>query len=314
MAESGAWLTSLGNLEQWWTARERKLSTLTALEVVAVDGPLDAGRLGSVGDLYGEVDPRYRSREFLEHLFARGPAGPALHAFVVADGAPVAHTAVIPTPARSGSDPLRAGKLEALFVAESHRGRRRDGTAVVRVLLDAVYDLADARGFQLIHASSSRAWQGDRVHAPRRGGSAIARRTAQAVANGGDGGRGASARDGQLGVRAVAGMGLRALGARASAPVVRAVSADDATLLETPALPSTAWAVVADGAFDWYATSPYVRGLESNDGSRALVQLPGWPREPLRVAAWDSPSGSVKSAVVLLEAAGRLARETGASS
>jgi hypothetical protein len=25
LAESGAWLTSLGNLEQWWTARERKL-------------------------------------------------------------------------------------------------------------------------------------------------------------------------------------------------------------------------------------------------------------------------------------------------
>ena len=25
LAESGAWLTSLANLEQWWTARERKL-------------------------------------------------------------------------------------------------------------------------------------------------------------------------------------------------------------------------------------------------------------------------------------------------
>ena len=287
---------------------------LTALEVVAIDGPLDAGRLGWVGDLYGEVDPRYGSREFLEHLFARGPAGPALHAFVVADGAPVAHTAVIPTPARRGSDSLRAGKLEALFVAESHRGRRRDGTAVVRVLLNAVYDLADARGCQLIHAfvvpRVGRAIGFTRLDGvappslvallrPSRTGAMGAAELVLATA--------------QLGVRAVAGMGLRALGARASAPVVRAVSADDATLLETPALPSTAWAVVADGALDWYATSPYVRVLESNDGSRALVQLPGWPREPLRVAAWDSPSGSVKSAVVLLEAAGRLARETGAS-
>ena len=156
---------------------------LTALEVVAIDGPLDAGRLGWVADLYGEVDPRYRSREFLEHLFARGPAGPALHAFVVADGVPVAHTAVIPTPARRGSDSLRAGKLEALFVAESHRGRRRDGTAVVRLLLDAVYDLADARGFQLIHAfvvpRVGRAIGFTRLDGV---GSAVARRTAEAVA------------------------------------------------------------------------------------------------------------------------------------
>ena len=66
---------------------------MTALEVVAIDGLLDAGRLGWVADLYGEVDPRYRRREFLEHLFAHGPVGPALHAFVVADGAPVADSA-----------------------------------------------------------------------------------------------------------------------------------------------------------------------------------------------------------------------------
>ena len=288
---------------------------LTVLDVVAIDGPLDAERLGWVADLYGAVDPRYRRREFLEHLFARGPGGPALHAFVVADATPVAHTAVVPTPARRGSDPLRAGKLEALFVAESHRGRRSDDTATVRLLLDAVYDLADRRGYQLIHAlvvpRVGRTIGFTRLDdvappslvallKPSRTGAAAAVERALGTA--------------QVGARTVAGLGLRAFGARASAPLVRPVAAGDSALFETPALPSRAWAVVADGAVDWYATSPYVRVLEPGDGSRALVQLPGWPREPLRVAAWDSPSLGLKSAVVLLDAAGRLARETGATS
>ena len=84
-------------------------------------------------------------------------------------------------------------------------------------------------------------------------------------------------------------------------------------MLTTPVLPDGRWAVVAEGAWDWYASSPYVRILESGDGSRALVQLPGWPREPFRVAAWDSPSPGLRPAVVLLDAAARLAREHGAA-
>jgi hypothetical protein len=287
---------------------------LTVLDVEAIDGPLDAERLGWVADLYGAVDPRYRRREFLDHLFAHGPAGPALHAFAVADGEPVAHAAVIPTPARHGSESLRAGKLEALYVAESHRGRRSDGVAVVRLVLDALYDLADARRYQLIHAfvvprvgKTIGFTRLDEVAPPSlvalmrssRTGAAAAAERALTTA--------------QLGAHAITGFGLRALGVRASAPLVRPVAADDATLLGTPVLSRTAWAVVADGALDWYATSPYVRVLEPGDGSRALVQLPGWPREPLRVAAWDSPSPGLRSAVVLLDAAARLARETGAA-
>lgn len=287
---------------------------LTVLDVVAIDGPLDADRLGWVADLYGAADPRYRRREFLDHLFARGPAGPALHAFAVADGTPVAHAAVVPTPARRGTETLRAGKLEALYVAESHRGRRGDAVPVVRLVLDALYELADARGFQVLHAfvvpRVGRTIGFTRLDEvappslvallrPSRTGPAAAAERALATA--------------QLGARAIAGVGLRALGARASAPLARAVATDDAILLETPPLPSRAWAVVADGALNWYATSPYVRVLEPGDGSRALVQLPGSPREPLRVAAWHSPSHGVKSAFVLLDAAARLARESGAA-
>ena len=287
---------------------------MTVPDVVAVDGPLDPNRLEWVADLYGAVDPRYRRREFLDHLFARGPAGPALHAFAVADGVPVAHAAVVPTPARLGSDSLRAGKLEALFVAESHRGRRRDGTAVVRLVLDALYDLADVRGYRVIHAfvvpRVGRVIGFTRLDDVAPPSLVALLRPSQT------GAAGAAARvlmTAQLGARAIAGVGLRAFGARASAPIVRAAAADDTTLFETPALASATWAVVADGALDWYATSPYVRVLEPGDGARALVQLPGWSQEPLRIAAWDSPSPGLKSAVVLLDAAARLARETGAS-
>lgn len=283
-------------------------------DVVALDGPLDPDRLGWVADLYGAVDPRYRSREFLEHLFARGPTGPALHAFAVAEGVPVGHAAVVPTPARLGSDSIRAGKLEALFVAESHRGRRRDGTAVVQLVLNALYDLADARGYQVIHAFV--APRVGRVIGFTRLDEVAPPSLVALLRPSRTGAAGAAARaimTAQLGTRAIAGVGLRALGARASAPIVRAVVADDAVLFETPALPSTAWAVVAGDALDWYARSPYVRILEPGDGSRALVQLPGWSQEPLRIAAWDSPATGMKSAVVLLDSAARLARETGAS-
>ena len=65
---------------------------------------------------------------------------------------PVGHSAVIPTPARRGNAALRAGKLEALVVAESHRGSRGGDVPVVRLVLDGLYALANARGFEVLHA------------------------------------------------------------------------------------------------------------------------------------------------------------------
>lgn len=280
------------------------------VEVVAVEGPLEPDRLGWVADLYGAVDPKYRQREFLDNLFARGPAGPALHAFAIDDGAPVGHAAVVPTPARRGSATLRAGKVEALVVAASHRGKRGEGPPVVRLMLDALYELADARGFELLHAyalphvgRTIRFIRLDEVAPP----SLVA-----LLKPSGTGATGAAERllaTAQGSARAVA----RLVGARAPGSIVRDVAAGDAGLLETPPLLGGAWAVVADGAVDWYASSPYVRILEPGDGSRALVQLPGSGRGALRVAAWDSPSPGIRSALVVLDAAARLARESGAA-
>jgi hypothetical protein len=280
------------------------------VEAVAIEGPLDADRLEWVSELYGTVDPKYLDRGYLDHLFVQGPGGPSLHAFALDDGVPVGHSAVVPTPARRGDAALRAGKLEALVVAGSHRGSRAGGAPVVRLVLDSLYALADARGFELLHAfvlprvgRVIRFERVDDVGSPslvallktsRSGAPAAAERALAAA---------------QHGLRAVAGAGLR----MRSAPTVRAITSEDRGMLATPALPDGSWAVVAEDAWDWYASSPYVRILELRKGSRALVQLPGWPREPLRIAAWDSPSPGFRSATELLVAAGRLAREHGAA-
>ena len=273
------------------------------VEVVAIDGPIATQQLGWVAELYGAVDPKYLDRGFLDHLFVQGPRGPALHAFALDDGLPVGHAAVVPTPAHRGAAELRAGKLEALVVAESHRGSR-GGVPVVRMVLDALYALADARGFELLHAfvlprvgRVIRFERVDDVGPP----SLVALLTTSRSGAAGATERGLAAA--QRGLRAVASLRTR------SVPRLRAVTPDDAALLATPALPDGSWAVVAEGAWDWYASSPYVRILEPGDGSRALVQLPGWPREPFRVAACESPSPGLGSALILLDAAALVAGE-----
>ena len=239
-----------------------------------------------------------------------GPGRPSLHAFALDDGVPVGHAAVVPTPARRGNATLRAGKLEALVVAESHRGSRRRrarGPPGARRPLRTRRRARVRAAPRVRHAASRPSHP---IRARRRRGLAVPRRTVEDLAV-----RAAAAAERAL---AAAQHGLRSRRGRGSPSEVRLrpcapVTADDAGLLATPVLPDGRWAVVAEGAWDWYASSPYVRVLESGDGSRALVQLPGWPREPLRVAAWDSPSPGLRSAVVLLDAAARLAREHGAA-
>ena len=267
------------------------------VDVEAVDGPLDARRLEWIADLYGPVDPKYRDTAFLEHLFVRGPAGPALHAFAHADGMPVAHAAVVPGPARRGNDALRAGKLEALVVAKPYRGRRSGDASVVERLLDDLYSHVDERGFDVLHAfvlpfvgrvirfEPLRIGPPSLVsllRTPERSRRVVA--SLQGVA------------------RTAASVVVRAR------PAVRSLTADDADLLATRITPGH-WGVVADGAIEWYASSPVVRVLEVGD-ARLLVQLPHAPAEPLRIAAWDGEGG----ALTALAGAVRVAGERGATS
>ncbi len=55
-------------------------------------------------------------------------------------------------PARRGTEPLRSGKLEALFLEEPYRGRRPDGEPVVRELLTRLYAFADEHELDVVHA------------------------------------------------------------------------------------------------------------------------------------------------------------------
>ena len=286
---------------------------LTVVEVTVADGPLDERRLGWVADLYGPVDPKYRSMSFLDHLLLRGPGGPALHAFALAGERPVGHAAIVPTPARRGDLPLSAGKLEALIVDEEFRGRRQGEEPVARTLLSRLYERADTRGIELIHALVSPRvgrvigfTRLDGVGSP----SLVALLRPRART-----GRGRFAEVALGHVQGAARRVAGAVGGGGAEARVRRAEASDADLLRTPPVPPHGWAVVADDTFEWYADSSSIRILELSGAhaSRALVQLPESPGEPLRVAGWRADNPAPRSAFRFLIAAAGLAESAGAA-
>jgi hypothetical protein len=268
-------------------------------ETLTVAG-LDEQRLGWVADLYGNADPKYRDRAFLEHLFLQNPVGPSLHAFAVDGDRPVGHCCVIRTNARLGDAELPAGKLEALWIEASHRGRGADGATLVRTLLTRLYAFSDANGIRLVHALAT----------PRIG---------RVIAFAPLGPVGERSRVGLLaGSLPARALGLmqriaREAGAAPLGPVsLRPATVVDADLAHVPTPADGRWAIVAGSAWDWYRASPLIRVLEL-ESCRALVQLPAFSHEPLRVVGWHSERTGARTGLRLLAAAGRLARATGAS-
>lgn len=289
---------------------------LTVVEVTVVDGPLDERRLGWVADLYGAVDPKYRRPEYLEHLLLRGPAGPALHSFALAGEVPVGHAAVVPMSGRLGARSFRAGKLEALVVAEAYRGRRGGPVPVARTLLERLYERSDARGIELIHAYVLPPVGRAIGFTPL---ADVAAPSLVALLRPRPSGRHAAERAliwFQRAIRRAADAAERLFRSGPCDTVVRPVAERDADLLTTPLLSNGSWAVVADDSLDWYAAAASVRVLELGGahGSRGLVQLPDSPHEPLRVAAWRSKTDGLRAAIHFLLAAARLAEATGAAS
>lgn len=284
------------------------------VELVTVEGPLEARMLRSIADLYGRADPKYLRDDVREHLFERSSGGPGLHAFALVDGRPVGHCAVVPMRARHGSREFRCGKLEALFLEESHRGRRVGGRPIVVELLDRLYAFADERRIELIHALAT----------PRVGRligfdplDGIGKRTL--VSATGIGAPLASspparALAGAQGIVRDLGYAVaRVVSRRLGPTTLRAPTANDADLAESPpALPGQ-WTVVATDSWDWYRTSPLLRVLEipGPDGSRALLQVPGTPGEPVRIIGWRPARGGLIPAFALLGVAGGIARRSG---
>jgi hypothetical protein len=283
------------------------------VEYVAVQGPLEPERMAWVADLYGQADPKFRREDILDHLYRRSPAGPGLHCFAVDGGRAVGHCSVVPQRARLGARELRCGKLEALWIEESHRGVREDGERVVSVLLARLYEAADERGFELVHGSATphighviRFTPLEGVGEP----SAVSIVRADAL-----GTTALRARGRVLGLLQTGVRELALLATKAPRGTLREADPDDVDLVAAPPPPDGRWTVLAEDGWDWYRASPLVRVLELGGPSpaRALVQLPGSPREPVRIAGWRSDSPGARSAVGVLGAAGRLARREGAA-
>jgi len=284
------------------------------VDFLTVLGPLERTQLESVGDLYGRADRKYRDLEFLEHLFVRGPVGPALHALAVDDGRPVGHCAIVPMPARWADQDFRCGKVEALFVDAPYRGRRGADRPVVVELLDRLFTYAEDAGVELLHAfvrpEVGRLFVGfERVEIGERARVAVASpatlqsQRAQATVL-------ASV---QTTLRVLGHTAARIATPRASTATVRPPVPADSDLVDVPP-PAGRWTIVADRSWDWYCGSPLLRVLEipGANGSRALVQLPGSPGEALRVAAWRPREGGLVPAVLALGATQQLARRSGA--
>lgn len=269
-------------------------------EIVTVAG-LDTERLGWVSSLYGRADEKYRDHEFVTNLFLRNPIGPSLHAFAVDGGRAVGHCCVVRTAACVGASPVSSGKLEALFLQESYRGRKHGAESVVQRLLKTLYAFSDARGLALVHALAT----------PRIGRvigfdaiDDIGQRTFVGIVRA----DGAAA-----GVLSRAQSALR----RAAVPrpedaVVRPADVADRDLVHVPTPEPDRWAIVAGDAWDWYRTSPLISVLELA-GCRALVQLPAGAHEPLRLVGWRAERPSLRTALRLVAAVGRLATERGAA-
>jgi hypothetical protein len=178
-------------------------------------------------------------------------------------------------------------------------------------MLDALYDRADARGIELLHAYVLPPVGKVIGFTPLAG---VGQPSLVAVLGAGRGpvrGLLSALQRGSVSAASAAANAPR----RGWVPMPRMLSPDDGDLLESPQTGSDSWAIVADGAFDWYASSAYVRVLELPEphSSRLLLQLPGSTREPVRIAAWRARRPGWKAAAVALGAAARIAREAGAA-
>lgn len=269
------------------------------VEIVPLQGPLPPERLRWIADLYGRADSKFRRTDILEHLYTQSPAGAGLHAFALDEGRPVGHCSIVPLQARLGTQPLRAGKLEALYVEEPYRGRRSsDGEPVVTRVLSALYTLADESGLDVVHAYAT----------PRIGRivgldplEGVGSRSLTAVI---------APRNRRERALAAGQRAARITGGRETGSLREATCADvDLAAAEAPA--EGRWTSLTEDAWDWYRASPLVRVVELRD-SRALVQIPGRPQEPLRLIGWRPERAGLRPALLLLSALGRLARRENA--
>jgi hypothetical protein len=292
------------------------------VEVQAIRGPLDDDRLEWVTRLYGVVDAKYASLDFARHQFVDNEFGWSVHSFALDDGVPVGHTAIVPFRARCGDRFVTAGKIEAVVVAESHRGRRTAaGKSIALEVLQTAYAGGHEHGVDVLfglappRVAAIHARAGcRRVSVPAETWVLLShprlaarewerkRRIAAIVLS--------AAQQAILGaayvLARIANLGLGH--ARVESPV-----ATDVELAVAADVPAPRWTISGADAFDWYTSSGLLHAVEIGGpfGARALV-LVGAPRTSVQIVAWRPRRRGLLPAILLLGSGLRIARGLGA--
>jgi hypothetical protein len=291
------------------------------IEIETLTGPLDDSDLAAIGELYGRADAKYRRRSYLRHLFVDNPYGWAIHSFARDGETVVGHCSVVPLRARIRGGTADSGKVEAYYVDERYRGNKERGRGlhVALDLLTTVTNAAAERGIDPLHAFLTPRVGGifERAgyHAETTNTRPFVLATATRVA-----GHDVPAKDRALSRALAAGQGVPVSVAGAALRLLTSTSlarteapaAADAELVE-PRSAGRSWTIAGSDSWDWFVGSGFLRALEVTGarGGRALVSIEA-DGEPVHLLAWRPFRADLSSAVALLAALARFARERSA--
>jgi GNAT superfamily N-acetyltransferase len=265
-----------------------------SVELVDLDGPLSDEHVAWITSVYGPVDAKYRSTEYVRHQFVDNPLGRSVNVFAVADGRPVGHCGVIPFRARRGDETFVAGKLEALAVDAAYRGR-----SLATDVLSRLYPLAVESGIRPLFGLAPPAVA--RIHV--RAGCHLVPTNAPAytcvIDPSSFGRRRATA-------GALAAVQRALLLFPRSSPEVESPGDQDAVLAGGDA--GASWTVRGADAWEWLVGSGVLRTLDL-PGSRALIRLDESQPSTVQIVAWRPRRRSLAAAFDLLRAAAAIARD-----
>lgn len=292
-----------------------------SIEIQAVRGPLDDERLGWLAGLYGVVDGKYASVDYVRHQFVRNPFGWAAHIFVLDDGRAVGHCSAVPFRARRGDEHLVAGKIEAVVVDAEHRGRRPDGRILATEMLAALYPFGLDSGMDVLfglappHVARVHVRAGCHEVAPDAPAWTM---IADAAAFGGheeSRRRRAAGRLLAAGQAATVGLAHSAarIAARPGAARLEEPTEADAELAAAE-VSDDRWTISGADAWEWFKGSGTLEALEipGPSGCRALVRFAKPGTSPAQIVAWRPRRPGLAPALLLLGTTARLARERGA--
>jgi len=282
------------------------------LELQPLCGPLTDDQVGWIVDLYGPVDAKYRSAQYVRHQFVENPFGWSVNVFAVDGGRAVGHCGVIPFRARRSSETFVAGKLEALAVDRDYRGRRDDGGSVATDILSRLYTFATENGMEVVFGLAPPAVS--RIHV--RAGCHLVPTNAPAYTCVIDAKSLAGAESSWQRQIVTHGLGLaqRGLLTTAGLKLPKSFSneqpnSEDADLAATVDGDGR-WTVSGADAWDWFAGSGVLRVLDlpGETGSRALVRVDDSHATTVQIVSWRPRRHALSSAFRLLAAAARVAR------